>query len=320
MWKFLLRRIMVMIPQLIVLSIFIFILAKFMPGDALTGLMDPEMDPQRIEEMREMMGLKDKWYEQYYDWITGVLQGDFGESFRFKVDVTTIIGERMVNTFWLSLVTLILTYAIAIPLGMLSGRYNDTWIDRLITGYTYIGFAIPLFIFALLMVWIFGFHYGWFPTSGSVSASVEPGTFAYYWSKFYHLLLPALSMSLISLVGTVQYLRSEIIDTKHKPFVLTAEAKGASESRIYTHHIFRNSLIPIAAFFGYSITGLIGGTIFIENIFSYPGMGQLFLESINMRDFSVVTALVLLFGVATVLGALLSDFILGLVDPRIRIK
>jgi len=136
----------------------------------------------------------------------------------------------------------------------------------------------------------------------------------------YHLILPALSLSLINVVGTVQYLRSEIIDTKHKDFILTARAKGASEGRIYRRHIFRNSLIPIAAFFGYEITGLIGGTIFIETIYAYPGMGELFVESINLRDFSVVTALVLLFGIATVLGALLSDIILSIVDPRIRIK
>jgi peptide/nickel transport system permease protein len=127
-------------------------------------------------------------------------------------------------------------------------------------------------------------------------------------------------MALITTVSTVQYLRSEIIDTKQKEFVLTARAKGAPESRVYNHHILRNSLLPIAAFFGYEITGLIGGAIFIENIFGYPGMGQLFLTSITMRDFSVVTALALLFGIASILGALLSDIILSLVDPRIRIK
>lgn len=153
-----------------------------------------------------------------------------------------------------------------------------------------------------------------------MAPGLTPGTFDYVVSKIHHLLLPALSMALISTVSTVQYLRSEIIDIKHKEFVLTARAKGASESRIYNRHILRNSLLPIAAFFGYEITGLIGGTIFIESIFSYPGMGQLFLNSISLRDFSVVTALVLLYGIATILGSLLSDIILGLVDPRIRIK
>jgi len=321
MWKFLVRRIMIMTPQVILLSVLIFILAKLMPGDALTGLMEPDIDPKRLDELREQLGLNDPWHVQYYDWIRGIVtEWDFGQSFRFKVPVTKVIGERMMNTVWLSIVTLIFSYLIAIPLGILSGRYNDTWIDRLVTGYTYIGFAIPLFIFALAMNWFFGYKLGLFPTSGSVSPHVVPGTMSYFLSKMYHLILPALSLSLINVVGTVQYLRSEIIDTKHKDFILTARAKGASEGRIYRRHIFRNSLIPIAAFFGYEITGLIGGTIFIETIYAYPGMGELFVESINLRDFSVVTALVLLFGIATVLGALLSDIILSIVDPRIRIK
>ena len=118
----------------------------------------------------------------------------------------------------------------------------------------------------------------------------------------------------------MQYLRSEIVDTKQKDFIITARAKGASENRVYNRHIFRNSVLPIAAFFGWEITSLITGTVFVERIFGYPGMGLLFLESIGQRDFSVVTALTLLFGIASILGALLSDIILGMVDPRIRIK
>lgn len=320
MWKFIVRRILIMIPQIILLSVLVFILAKLMPGDALSGLVDPNIDPKTIEELADKLGLNNPWYVQYWDWIQGVLKGDLGQSFRFKMDVTDIIGERLVNTFWLSLATLIFTYLIAIPLGITSGRYNDTWADRLITGYTYVGFAAPLFIFALLMLWVFGFHFGWFPTGGSVEPGIAKGSFEYIVSKFYHLLLPALSMALIATVSTVQYLRNEIIDTKQKDFILTARAKGASESRVYNRHILRNSLLPIAAFLGYELTGLIGGTVFVENIFGYPGMGQLFLESLNLRDYSVVTALVLLFGVASILGALISDIILSLIDPRIRIK
>ncbi|WP_062109334.1 oligopeptide ABC transporter permease [Bacillus niameyensis] len=320
MWKFIVRRILIMIPQIILLSVLVFILAKLMPGDALSGLVDPNIDPKTIEELADKLGLNNPWYVQYWDWIQGVLKGDLGQSFRFKMDVTDIIGERLVNTFWLSLATLIFTYLIAIPLGITSGRYNDTWADRLITGYTYVGFAAPLFIFALLMLWVFGFHFGWFPTGGSVEPGIAKGSFEYVISKFYHLLLPALSMALIATVSTVQYLRNEIIDTKQKDFILTARAKGASESRVYNRHILRNSLLPIAAFLGYELTGLIGGTVFVENIFGYPGMGQLFLESLNLRDYSVVTALVLLFGVASILGALISDIILSLIDPRIRIK
>ncbi|MUK88752.1 ABC transporter permease subunit [Ornithinibacillus sp. L9] len=320
MWKFTLRRILIMIPQIILLSILIFILAKMMPGDALTGMIDPNVSPERLEELREKLGWNDPWHIQYADWVGGLVQGDFGQSFRFKMPVTELIGERIVNSFWLSVATLIFTYLIAIPLGILSGRYNDSLLDQTITGYTYLGFATPLFIFALVMLWVFGFMLGWFPTSGSVSPGSEPGTFAYVMSKINHLILPAIAMALIATVNTVQYLRSEIIDTKQKDFILTARAKGASESRVYNRHILRNSLLPIAAFFGYEITFLIGGTIFVETIYNYPGMGLLFFESITLRDYSVVTAVVLLFGVAAILGALLSDIILSLVDPRIRIK
>lgn len=320
MWKFIIRRILIMIPQLILLSVLIFVLASFMPGDALSGQIDPSLDYESIEKKREELGFNDPWYEQYGRWVSGVVQGDFGMSFRHKVEVTDLLKERMTNTLWLSLLSLVITYMIAIPMGIISGRYNDRMADQLITGYTYIGFATPLFIFALLMVWFFGFHLGWFPTGGSVKPGVEPGTLAYIISKIHHMLLPALSMALIATVGTVQYLRSEIIDTKQKDFILTARAKGASESRVYNRHIFRNALLPIAAFFGYEMAGLIGGSIFVETIFSYPGMGQLFLDSINLRDYSVVTATVLLFGLATILGSLISDIVLSIVDPRIRIK
>lgn len=320
MWKTVARRTVIMVPQIFLLSILVFLMAKAMPGDALTGLLDPSIDPAAIEAQRERLGLNNPWYVQYWDWIAKAVQGDFGQSFRFKLPVAELIGQRMMNTIWLSLATLVLTYLIAIPLGIISGRFHDTWADRFITGYTYLGFAAPLFIFALLMLWLFGFHLGWFPTEGSVTPGKEPGTWAYAASKIYHILLPALSMALITTVTTVQLLRSEIIDTKQKDFIMTARAKGASESRVYSRHILRNSMLPIAAFFGYEITGLIGGTVFIESIFSYPGMGELFLSSIALRDFSVVTALVLLYGAASILGALISDIILGIVDPRIRIK
>ncbi|GEN87623.1 oligopeptide ABC transporter permease [Oceanobacillus sp. FSL W8-0428] len=320
MWKFIVRRLLITIPQIIILSIIVFILAQMMPGDALSGLIDPSIDPAAVEQQRERLGLNNPWYIQYVDWVGGILQGDFGQSFRFKMPVTELIGQRMVNTVLLSVVTLIFTYLIALPLGLISGRFNDTLLDQAITGYTYIGFATPLFIFSLFMLWIFGYNLGWFPTSGSVAPGTEPGTIAYWLSKVYHALLPGISIALIQVVSTVQYLRSEIIDTKQKDFIITARAKGAGEQRVYNKHIFRNSLLPIAAFFGWEITTLITGTVFVEKIFSYPGMGLLFLESITQRDFSVANSLVLLFGTAQIMGALLSDIILSIVDPRIRIK
>ncbi|KMN46276.1 ABC transporter permease [Bacillus cereus] len=321
MWKFILRRILIMIPQLFILSVLVFLLAKAMPGDALTGaeMANPKSDPKVIEEQREKLGLNDPVTTQYVRWIKNAVQGDFGVSYAHKMQVTDLIGERLGNTILLAVVILILTYIIAIPLGVISGRWNDTWGDRLITLYNYLGFATPLFIFGLIMLFLFGFQFPIFPTGGSVDPQVETGTLAYYMSKFNHILLPALSGALIATVGTVQYLRSEIIDTKHKDFVRTVRAKGVPESKVYSRHILRNSFLPIAAFLGYEITGLVTGALFLENIFSYPGIGQLFIQSMGQRDFSVVTAIVLFTGFATLLGTLLSDIILSIVDPRIRI-
>ena len=133
-------------------------------------------------------------------------------------------------------------------------------------------------------------------------------------------MLPSFSIALIGLVGTVQYLRSGIIETKQKDFITLARAKGVTEGKVYTRHIFRNSILPIAAFFGYEITSLLGGSLFIETIYGYPGMGRLFLESISIRDFSVANVLILMYGMLAIIGTLLSDIILSIVDPRIRIK
>ncbi|MFC9417265.1 oligopeptide ABC transporter permease [Bacillus mobilis] len=321
MWKFILRRFLVMIPQLFVLSILVFLLAKAMPGDALTGkaVNNPKADPKVIEEQREKLGLNDPVTTQYVRWVKNAVQGDFGISYAHKMKVTDLIGERLGNTIWLAVLVLVLTYVIAIPLGVISGRWTDTWADRLITLYNYLGLATPLFIFALIMLFLFGFKLAIFPTGGSVDPQVATGTFAYYLSKLNHMILPALSGALIATVGTIQYLRSEIIDTKHKDFVRTVKAKGVPESKVYSRHILRNSFLPIAAFLGYEITSVVAGSIFLESIFSYPGIGQLFMQSISQRDFSVVTALVLFTGFATLLGTLLSDIILSIVDPRIRI-
>jgi peptide/nickel transport system permease protein len=322
MWKFTLRRLLVMIPQLFALSVLIFFLAKAMPGDALTGLITstPNLNPAALEEQRQRLGLNDPVWVQYGHWLVQLAHGDLGKSYVHKISVTDLIGSRLGNTFFLGVVILILTYLIAIPLGVLSGRYQHSLLDKTVVGYTYLSFATPLFILALLLLYVFGFRLGWFPTSGSVDVGVEPGTWAYYVNKSYHLILPAVTGALLSTTATIQYLRNEVIDTRLKDFVKTARSKGVPEGKIYSRHIFKNSLLPIAAFLGYDLTGVIAGNIFLESIFGYPGLGQLFLQSITQRDFSVVNALVMISGFLALLGTLLSDVILSKVDPRIRIE
>ncbi|RRD41029.1 ABC transporter permease [Leptotrichia sp. OH3620_COT-345] len=320
MWKTVLRRVLIMLPQLFILSIIIFILAKLMPGDPFTGLITPQTDPAAIEELRRKAGLYDPWHIQYIRWMKNAFQGNFGMSYAYKIPVKTLIGQRANNTFILSLVSVILMYSIAVPLGVLAGRYQNSALDRVVTFYNYVSYAVPTYVLSLIMLWFFGYTLGWFPKTGSVTIGLDPGTFKYFIDKIHHIILPAMTYALLATTGTIQYLRNEVIDAKSLDYVKTARSKGVPEKKVYSKHIFRNSILPIAAFFGYTITGLLGGSIFIEQIYSYPGMGNLFISSISTRDYSVVTSLILLYGFLTLLGSLLSDIILSIVDPRIRIE
>lgn len=321
MITFIIRRILVMIPQLLLLSVIIFLLAKAMPGDALTGAFqgNPDVDAEHIEQVREKLGLNDPWYQQYGRWLGNFVQGDMGMSYVHKQKVSTLLAGKLGNTVLLSLTTMITIYLIALPLGIIAGRFHNSWADKLIVAYNYIALATPTFVFALIMLFVFGFYLGWFPITGSVDIRVENGSWEYFVSKAKHLVLPTLSGAIIGTVGTIQYLRNDIIDTKLKDFVKTARAKGVPEGKVYTRHILRNSILPIAAFLGYEITLLITGSVFIETIYSYNGLGRLFIESISTRDFTVVSALVMISGAAVIIGTMLSDIILSIVDPRIRI-
>lgn len=319
MIKTIIRRILIMIPELVILSILVFMLAKLMPGDPFTGLLTPQTSAEQIHQLKVQAGLYDPWYVQYWHWIVRMFHGDLGMSYQFKSPVASLIAERATNTLWLSLLTVILSYAIAIPLGVIAGRYENSQKDKLIQFYSFVVYAIPAFVFYLLGVYIFGYKLHWFPTSGSVSVNAESGL-SYLFSRIDHMILPAVLMALLSTTSIIQYLRSEIIDNTDQDFVKTARAKGVSEKLVFWKHILRNSLLPIAAFFGYSITGLLGGSIFVETIFGYPGMGLLFMDSIGSRDYSVITALVMLYGALNLLGTLLSDIVLSIVDPRVRIE
>ena len=321
MWKTILRRVLLMIPQLIILSVIVFVFGKMMPGDPFTGLITPDMDPLVIEELKEKAGLNEPIPVQYKNWIVKIFRdGDFGRSYTYKMPVATLIGERAKNTLWLSLLTLILTYLIAIPLGIYSGRYQNSYFDKGVIIYNFVSYAIPSFILALIFLLIFGYRLGWCPTTGSVEIGIPKGTFAYFRSRLHYMILPAITAAILRTTGTIQYLRNEVIDAKTQDYVKTARSKGVPTNKVYTHHIFRNSLLPIAAFFGFTITGLLSGSVFIETIFSYSGMGELFITSINSRDYAVMNTLVLLFGFLTLTGSLLSDIIMTIVDPRIRIE
>lgn len=318
MWKTVFRRFLLMIPQLVILSILVFILAKLMPGDPFTGMITPNTDPNQVEALRRKFGFYDPWHKQYIRWIRKMFHGDFGTSYSYRQPVINLLRERVGNTFWLSLLSVTLLYIVALPLGLYSGRYNGSKFDKAVTLYNFVTYAIPGFIFYLIMILIFAYTLGWFPASGSVDVGVSGITMIL--SRLHHMLLPAICYTLIATTVTVQYLRNEVIDAKSSDYVRTARSKGVSIDNVYKHHIFRNSLLPIAAFFGFTLTSLISGSVFMETIFSYPGMGKLFIDAVMSRDYSVLTTLIMIFGFLTLLGSLLSDIIMSIVDPRIRIE
>ncbi|GLB46498.1 peptide ABC transporter permease [Philodulcilactobacillus myokoensis] len=319
MWKTILRRVLIMIPELIILSVLVFLMAKAMPGDPFTGQINPKDSLTQIHHLMRINGLYDPWYEQYWHWVVHLFHGDLGTSYEYQEPVTRIIAQRAGNTLWLALLTMILTYVIALPLGIYAGRHEGHLQDTLVRIYTYATMSVPFFVVLVLGSWIFGYGLNWFPTSGSVSPTAS-GFLPVLLSRLGHMILPAVLGALFATSSITQYLRSGIIDAKHSDYVMTAQSKGVPMKAIYKHHIFRNALLPIAAFAGYSITGLLGGSIFVEQIFSYPGMGLLFLNAINYRDYTVITALVLLYGFLNLMGTLLSDIALSAIDPRVRVK
>jgi peptide/nickel transport system permease protein len=320
MLKYTLRRLLGMIPMLFLISIVVFSLAKLMPGDSLSGEIDPNnTDPAYIEEMREKLGYNDPIHEQYFNWITKFVQGDFGKSTRYKIPASDIIMEKMPNTIFLGATSLLITYILAFAMGIYSGRKPYTVGDNLIAGANYIGLALPSFIAGVFAIYIFSFNLGWFPSNGSVDITVDEGTFAYFLSRLHHVFLPAVVLGLLGTASYTQFLRNDIIENSRKDFVRTARAKGTPESTIYNKHILRNSIIPLITFLGFDIVNIVGGAIITETIFTYPGIGQLFLNSLSQQDYPVFMALTMMFSFLTLFGNLVADILYGFVDPRIRL-
>ncbi|MDY7044681.1 ABC transporter permease [Virgibacillus sp. M23] len=320
MWKYCLRRILGMIPMLFLISIVVFTLAKMMPGDALSGEIDPlNTDPVYIEDMREKLGYNDPYHIQYGRWISDFIQGDFGRSVRYKMPVSDLIGEKLENTIFLGISALIITYFLSFTMGIFAGRKPYTIGDHIIGAANYFGMAIPSFVAGVFAIYFFSFHLGIFPSNGSVDITLQNGTVEYWLSKLHHVILPALVLGLLSTASYTQFLRNDIIENSRKDFVRTARAKGTSNRKIYHVHILRNSIIPLITFLGFDIVSLVSGAIITETIFTYPGIGQLFVQSVQTNDYAVLMALTMMFSCLVLVGNLVADILYGVVDPRIRL-
>ena len=318
MTTLIIRRFLLMIPLLIGMSIVIFVLAKLQPGDAFTGQMNPNIDAKYYEEQREKLGFNEPIHIQYLKWGENVLKGELGDSIRYKRPVMDLIKERMPNTVLLGVTSIVITYLVAFPLGILSGRKPYSGLDYGVQFLNYLMLAIPSFVAGVFAIYIFAFQLGWFPFSGSVAIGLEEGSFAYYMSKLYHAILPGTVLGLLSTASYVQFLRNDIIENSRKDYIRTARAKGISESKIYNKHILRNSIIPIVTFFGADVLSVFGGAVITETIFSYPGIGKLLIDSIGGKDYPLMMALLLFFSFLGLLANLISDITYSIVDPRIK--
>lgn len=321
MLQYALRRILGMIPMLLLISFVVFFLALKMPGDPFGGEINPsQTDPKYIEQMREKLGYNDPIHIQYGRWVKNFVTGDFGKSTKYKMPAAEIIAERIPNTLFLAITSLIITYILSFFMGMYAGRKPYTLGDNLIAGYNYLGLGIPSFVAAIVCIYFFSFKLGWMPSSGSVDIELTEGTWEYFVNKIHHVLMPAIMLGLLSTAQYTQFLRNDIIENSRKDYVRTARAKGTPERKIYNRHILRNSIIPLVTFLGFDIAALVGGAVITESIFTYPGIGLLFLDAVNTRDYAVMMSIAMLLSFLTLLGNLLADLLYGVVDPRIRLN
>ncbi len=325
MLVFVVRRLLNLIPTFLLATFLAWFVIEIAPGDFATQFAFDQVDPGKAERIREVMGLNQPWPVRYLYWLRNLVTNfDLGTSMVSKGDVTTLIVPRMVNSFWLLLPATVLTFIIAIPIGVYSAIRKYSIGDRILTVFSLIGLAIPNFFIALLVlafaVWFYQSN-GWFliPTGGMTSSGYGSMT---AWQQFldraWHLIAPLLVVALSSLATTSRIMRGEMLEVMGQDYIRTAKAKGLAENKVTYKHAFRNAIVVIVATIGGLLPGLISGAGTVEFVMRWPGITPLFISSIFAQDVYVVMALLTVLTLFLMLGNLLSDLALAMIDPRIR--
>ena len=310
MFAYVARRLAQSIPVLIGISLAAFILIHLVPGDPAAIMLGSRATPESVAELRAQLGLDAPLWEQYARFIADALTLDFGRSIFLRSEVSAVLGGRTMTTVWLLAYSVLISLVIAVPLAIWSALRRNRLPDHVIRILTTITFAMPAFWLGLILVLIFALELGWFPTSGLGKDPV---------AIVRSLTLPALTIGLYLAPMLLRTLRSSMVETLGAEFIEAARARGLSERRVVMKHVMRNSLIAMVTVLGVNIGFLISGTVVIENVFALPGLGSLLVSSILARDFPVITALTLVFGIAVILVNLLTDLAYGLLDPRVRL-
>jgi len=321
---YILKRILFMVPLLLGITIVCFFVMHLAPG--LPTDLQTQMNPKSTVEMKERLKtlyeLDKPVHQQYWSWLKKLSHGDLGISFSSDHrPVAAKIMERLPITIILEFLSLIIIIAIAVPIGVLSAVHQDSIFDKITGVIVFIGFAVPTFWLALLLMIFFGIHLSWLPISGLRSLNYEYLT---PWAQFIdlakHLVLPVFISAFGGLAGLSRYMRANMLEVIRQDYIMTARAKGLSEREVIYKHALRNALLPAITILGLSIPGLIGGSVIFETIFAIPGMGQLFYMSVMARDYPTVMGILLIGAILTLLGNLIADVSYALADPRIRIS
>lgn len=324
MGLYLIKRILLMIPILLGVTIISFGVMKLAPGDptSLVTDLNPNMNKEAIERIRAHYGLDKPWYVQYGKWLRNIVVLDFGRSFApDNRPVLDKILERIPITLLINVLSLILILITAIPIGVMSAVKRNSLFDRGTTVFVFLGFSIPSFWLALLLMILFGVKLEILPISGLRSLSFSELSFSgQVLDIAKHLVLPVFVSAFGGLAGMSRYMRSNMLEVIRQDYITTARAKGLDERTVIFKHALRNALMPVITILGLSIPGLIGGGVIFETIFAIPGMGQLFYQSVMMRDYPTIMGILVIGAVLTLLGNLIADLMYSLADPRIRVS
>ncbi|MEH6942659.1 ABC transporter permease [Bacillus sp. JJ722] len=316
MLTYIIRRILIAIPILIGVTILNFLIINMAPGSPIDMIVDPNLSPEVLEAQKDALGLNAPLYVQYFNWLLNLLQGNLGYSLITFQPVSSIIMERIGPTILLMLTALIVALLIAIPLGILSAIKQNSTIDYLATGGAFLGISIPNFFLSLGLIYVFSLQLGILPSGGMGTIGEEGG----FWDTTLHLVLPALVLVTGIAGKKIRFVRSSVIETLGQDYLRTARAKGLKETVVINKHALRNALIPIITIIGLDIPVLFAGAVVTEQIFSWPGIGQLTISAIMSRDYTTLMGLNLVAAIIVLLANLMTDITYSIVDPRIKYK
>ena len=321
MFKYFLKRLAQMVVTLFIVSILVFVLANFI-GDPVNMLVSPKAPPEVREQVREELGLNRPIMEQYVSFVTNALKGDFGKSYIYKVDVLSLIAQRVPATLELVLVSVVLALVISIPLGVYAGAFPKRKSSTLVMGGSILGISLPSFFIGIMLIYIFSLKLHWFPSSGRGATipflGMNFSLFAPGGLKY--IILPAFTLSVTNIASLVRLTRAGVMENMRQDYIKFARAKGVSTRKVLFGHALKNALIPVITVFGMEIGSLIAFTTVTETIYSWPGLGKLLIDSINSVDRPVIVAYLILTTVLFVFINFVVDLLYTVIDPRIEFR